>query len=312
MLTTPLSELVGGASPAVRWLQLPRGRFWADPFPLPRAGGFDVLCEGYDYRRDRGFLARVAVEADGSVGAPAVLAGPAGHHLSYPYVVAADGNTHVVPEQSEARRIALYDLDGTALRERAVLLEGIAAVDPTPFAHGGSWWMFLTDRDRDDNGELLLYRAPALHGPWEAHPLNPVVRDIGSARPAGTPFLVDGILYRPGQDCAGGYGSRIAIARVDALTPTSYRETIVTHVEPHGARGRRGMHTLSAGGEIVLVDGKDLVLDASASLAMLRRYAKRLRARLLPPAAAPGDERPATAVSAASSADASVPATLGR
>lgn len=283
ILATPLRELLSGAPPQVRWLPLPREQFWADPFALVTRDGVEVLCEGYDDARRRGFLVRVPLAEDGGVGTPRPLAVPDACHRSYPYVVVDGDRRYVVPEQYQARRVSLYELDGDALCERACLLAGIAAVDPTPFHHDGRWWLFLTDRDRDDNGELLLYHAETLAGPWRPHPLNPIVRDVRCARPAGTPFVLDGVLYRPGQDCANGYGSRIAIARVDALTPTAYRETVVAHVEPQGDRGRRGVHTLAVADGIVLVDGKDVVVDPRATLAPLLRGLRIARRDVRPP-----------------------------
>lgn len=279
VLRTPLRDLVGGAPLRVDWLNLPAGRFWADPFPLAGDGGVELLCEGYDYARDRGYLARVAIDGARAAGTPRVLAAPA-YHLSYPYVVEDEGRIYVMPEAHQTRRVALHTIDDEGLHEAMVLLDGIAAVDPTLVRHDGRWWLFLTDADRDDNGRLLLYHAPALGGPWTPHPLNPVVRDIGCARPAGTPFTIDGTLYRPAQDCSTGYGARVAIARIDLMTPDAYRQTVVAHVAPprRGA-GRHGLHTLSVHRGVALIDGKDLVLDPAATLAVLRAWARRLRRR---------------------------------
>lgn len=279
LLRTPLRDLVAGAPVDVDWLNLPAGRFWADPFPLVTRDGVELLCEGYDYARDRGYLARARIAGARVASAPRVLAAPS-HHLSYPYVVEDGAQTYVMPEAHQARRVALFTIDDDGLHEAAVLLDDIAAVDPTLVRHEGRWWLFLTDADRDDNGRLLLYHAPALRGPWTPHPLNPVVRDIGCARPAGTPFTVDGTLYRPAQDCSTGYGARVAIARIDVMTPDAYRQTVVAHVAPpRRGPGRRGLHTLAVHEGVALIDGKDLVLDPAATLSVLRSWARRLRGR---------------------------------
>jgi hypothetical protein len=195
-------------------------------------------------------------------------------------VVADGAQRYVVPEQSQARRVALYELRAGGLHEVCVLLEGVAAVDPTLLRHGGRWWLFCTDGERDDNGALLLFHAPALRGPWLPHPLNPVVRDVRRARPAGTPFVVNGTLYRPAQDCSTGYGARVALARVDVLDADVYRETVVAHLAPpRRGRGRHGLHTLALRDGVGLVDGKDLVLDPAATWALLRADLRRLRGR---------------------------------
>ena len=274
--TTP-AAIVAGAPATISWLDLPRGRFWADPFPLVSNGRVEVLCEGYDYRRDRGYLARVALEGHRVAGPPNDLA-RFEHHLSYPYVVEDGDVRYVMPEQSQARRVALYTVADDGIREARVLLDGIAAVDPTLIRHDERWWLFVTDAAVDDNGALLLFHASALDGPWMSHPLNPIVRDVRCARPAGTPFAIGGTLYRPAQDCSTGYGARIALARVDVLTTRAYRETVVAHVAPPTrGRGRHGLHTLAVRDGICVVDGKDLVFDPAATLAFLRSDVRRLR-----------------------------------
>ena len=277
VLHTEPAAIVAGAPARISWMDLPRGRFWSDPFPLVTGGRVEVLCEGYDYRRDRGYLARVPLEGHRVAGPPRDLA-RLEHHLSYPYVVEDGDVRYVMPEQSQARRVALYTVAEDGMREARVLIDGIAAVDPTLVRHHGQWWLFVTDGAVDDNGELLLFHAPALDGPWTPHPMNPIVRDIRCARPAGTPFAIDGALYRPAQDCSTGYGARVALARVDVLTTRAYRETVVAHVAPPArGRGRHGLHTLALRDGICVVDGKDRVFDPAATLAILRSDVRRLR-----------------------------------
>ena len=276
ILHTAPAAIVAGASARISWLDLPRG-FWADPFPLVTDGRVEVLCEGYDYRRDRGYLARVALKGQRVAGPPHDLA-RFEHHLSYPYVVEDGDVRYVMPEQFQARRVALYTVAEDGMREARVLLDGIAAVDPTLVRHDDRWWLFVTDGAVDDNGTLLLFHASKLDGAWMPHPLNPIVRDVRCARPAGTPFAIDGILYRPAQDCSTGYGARIALTRVDVLTTQAYRETVVAHVAPPTrGRGRHGLHTLALRDGICLVDGKDRVFDPAATLAFLRSDVRRLR-----------------------------------
>ncbi|BDE06288.1 hypothetical protein WPS_15640 [Vulcanimicrobium alpinum] len=277
VLRTDPAAIVSGTAAQISWLDLPRGHFWADPFPFASGGRFEVLCEGYDYGRDRGYLARVPLEGGRVCGPPRDLA-RLDHHLSYPYVVEDGTSRYVMPEQSQARRVALYEVTSAGLREARVLIEGVAAVDPTLLRRDDRWWLFITDDAVDNNGELLLFHAATLDGPWDAHPLNPIVRDVRCARPAGTPFVIDGVLYRPAQDCSDDYGARVAIARVDVLTPSAYRETVVAHVAPpaHG-RGRHGLHTFALRDGLCVVDGKDRVFDPAATLAILRSDVRRLR-----------------------------------
>jgi hypothetical protein len=134
--------------------------------------------------------------------------------------------------------------------------------------------MFGTRRDRDANAELWLWSAPAFAGPWEPHALNPVKIDVTSARPAGTPFVRDGMLYRPAQDCSHGYGGAIVVNRIDRLDERCFEETVVDRLDLRTDRYAAGNHTVAFGAGLVTIDGKRQIFDLHRSR---RELAARLR-----------------------------------
>ena len=114
-----------------------------------------------------------------------------------------------------------------------------------------------------------------MFGPWTGHPQNPVKIDVTSSRPAGTPFVRDGVLHRPAQDCSSGYGGAVVINAVVTLDDERFEERPVGRVEADGDPYPLGRHTLSYGGGLVAIDGKRSVIDRHRSrrelLARLRR-----------------------------------------
>ena len=159
----------------------------------------------------------------------------------------------------------------------ATLIADIAAVDTTVFQHNGLWWLMCTQLEHDPTLNLFVWYAQDLFGPWKPHAGNPVKTDVRSSRPAGTPFAYNGELYRPSQDCSNSYGGRIVINRVRELTPRTFKEEVAAVVEPY-ADGPypQGIHTLSAVGDMTLVDGKRYKFVASAAKSAILR---RLRGR---------------------------------
>jgi hypothetical protein len=114
-----------------------------------------------------------------------------------------------------------------------------------------------TRYDQGPFDRLYIWHAPDLLGPWEPHAANPVKVDLGSARPAGTPFAYRGDLYRPAQDCSRTYGGRVVINRILRLTPTDFQEELIAYVEPiTDSPYVAGLHTLSSFGDLTLIDGK--------------------------------------------------------
>ena len=51
--------------------------------------------------------------------------------------------------------------------------------------------------------------------------------------------------------------------RILELSPTSFKEETVSHIGPLTGKWCHGLHTLSAVGDITLVDGKCFIVDAA-------------------------------------------------
>jgi hypothetical protein len=142
--------------------------------------------------------------------------------------------------------------------------------DPTVIEHVGRWWLFGTSRGRGVDHALRVWRAPNLTGPWSIHLLDPAKMDGRSARPAGTPFRFDDVLYRPSQDSSPRYGGRVVLNRVETMTLASYAERPVAAIGPHaGSPYPDGLHTLSAAGSRTLIDGNAIQFVPAAVSAEL-------------------------------------------
>jgi hypothetical protein len=262
----------------VRWLAATtRSELRADPFGVMRDGHLSILCEHMSYRENRGYI--VAIESMNAGGATRVAIGPVNPvHMSYPYLLQIGARMMCVPETSAAREVTLYESEHFPDRwvKVATLVTDAALVDATLFEFGEYWWLAASEvADRGANCELYLWYARSMIGPWHPHPGNPVKVDVRSARPAGTPFVVDGTLYRPAQDCSHTYGGRVIINRVHTLTPVAFREEAFAYVDPDPAGPYpEGLHTLSQVGNATLIDGKRIIfIPAEFSRVLAKKLA---------------------------------------
>lgn len=271
----PISGFLTDSTPDIRWIR-ERGssRYLADPFALEHEDKLMALVEDYDYTTRRGVISVVDLDKGGN--AEVVL--DTGVHASYPFIVEDGGEVYCIPETYQANEVRLYRAVEFPHRweQVATLIEGMAALDSTVFLHGGRWWLMCTDEADGSNSKLHLFHAPALFGPWEPHSLNPVKTDIRSSRPAGTPFVHDGALFRPTQDGSESYGGGITMTRIDELTPSTFSEEIVSRVPPPASgRYRDGIHTLSAAGNRTVVDGRrDTFIWAASRREWASRFSK--------------------------------------
>jgi hypothetical protein len=262
---TPEQIVRASVLPPVVWCEAGRGRFFADPFGAIIDGVPTAYCEEMHPSTNRGVILRLEL-VDGEL-VPAERVLNESYHLSYPYVFEHEGAWHAIPESGENDEVALYRLEnsGRDWRKVAVLIQGLRAVDSTVFFHDGKFWMLCGINDDGPSHKLNVYHADALLGPWRPHPRNPVKIDIRSARPAGAPFMLDGALHRPAQDCTRKYGRRVSIVRVTAIDERRYEEETVAVIEPPRGLYARGLHTLSPIGTSTLIDGlhRDFSLRAA-------------------------------------------------
>lgn len=249
--------LTPGNRPPVRWLHAPnRSRFIADPFAIQREDGLHILFEDFDQRTSKGRISKARMTQDCLTESEVVIDEP--FHMSYPYLFEDKGEIYCIPETYQAREVRLYranSFPGSWVKV-ATLIEGVAAVDSTVFQHEGRWWLLATDKETGAGLKLKVWHAGDLLGPWKPHANNPVKVDVRSARPAGTPFVHDGHLYRPCQDSSRTYGGRILINRIVRLSPTEFEEEQAAVVEPYkDGPYPNCLHTLSAAGDVTVIDG---------------------------------------------------------
>lgn len=250
--------LDSGAKRIDFWFPSPPGEtYYADPFVIEKEGSTYVFFEEYDYLVEKGRICYAELSED-SLPSEIGVALELPVHASYPYLLDYRGETYMVPETAEAREIQLFQAREFPHRwtKAAVLMDDIAAVDSTVFQHAGRWWLICTDNDRGPDSHLSVWHSRELLGPWKPHEANPVKVDLATARPAGPPFMLEGHLYRPSQDCSRTYGGRIIINHLSRLTPREFEERPVAAIGPFAnSPYPEGAHTLSSHGGLTLVDG---------------------------------------------------------
>lgn len=241
-----------------------KSRYLADPCVVVRDERAYVFCE--EYRRGAN-IGAVSVSEIGERGAHALRAAiEEPHHLSYPHIFEHGGQTYCVPESGGIRKVCLYRCVEFPDRWEYVhtLIDGFDAADSTIVAYGGRWWLFCTSSEAAAKGfysHLYVWHAADLFGTWTQHVRNPVKIDARSSRPAGPFFVHEGRLYRPAQDCSRSYGGAVQINRVDKLSETEFEESVVGIIRPPRSKYTRGLHTLSAAGDVCVVDVERYLFD---------------------------------------------------
>ena len=230
-------------------IDLPDDTWWADPHLFERDGQMYVFFEQMSTADTHGYLSVAKLDSAGQPSEATKIL-DVGSHLSYPHVFEHESSVYLIPESTSTGSVSLYKADEFPNKWSFVqnLLSDVDLADSTLHHDGKRFWMFCNSwshRTVNERDELFLFYADSLTGPWQAHPLNPVVTGVDRARMAG-PLIHDGRhWYRASQYGAKRYGYGINLHRIEQLDITSYSETTSGQILPDPSSQWLGCHSLS-------------------------------------------------------------------
>jgi hypothetical protein len=268
IVRAPISSfLQSSTKPQIKWFSKPRNdTYLADPFLATVGDKSYVLCEEFDYRKHKGRIVCIEITENDSFSSPQ-LALELPYHCSYPYAINYDGHVYCALETRQIGQISLYEIEKLPDRWKkvATLVDGFAGVDPTITRHNDYWWLFSSTGGEYSASRLFIWYSLSLLGPWKPHAGNPVKTDMRSIRPGGTPFVFDGDLYRPAQDCGQSYGGGIYLNQVVELSPRKFKEEEVAKIAPDNTGPYPdGLHTITVTHNMILVDGNRHAFSTAA------------------------------------------------
>ncbi len=250
----PLLEEGPSGLRAFRWLDSPRGHFYADPMLCRHEDRTWLFVEDFLYAAQEARSILVAeVRDDGGVGAfqPALTRSS---HTSYPLVFCHEGEVFMIPETAGNRRVELY----RAVRfptewHREAVLFPHPAHDTTPLFHDGRWWFFASIVDTNRT-MTHLFSAESLTGDWKLHPNSPIAGPH-EGRSAGPIMLMDRRMIRPTQSSRPVYGYSFSFEEIVQLDAKRFVERRLATFEPTWRRHLVGMHTYGRAGMVEVIDG---------------------------------------------------------
>jgi hypothetical protein len=230
--------------------------FVADPFMIPSGDDWYMFFEVMNAKTGKGDIG-LATSKNGHQWRYQQIVLSESFHLSYPYVFQVNGEYFMIPESYQADSMRLYRAEQFPFRWSHVktLLEG-PWVDSSIFFFQDRWWIF-TNPIAPENQVLELFYADSLFGPWQRHPMSPLIKNNNRwARLGGRIVFVDNKPIRFTQDCYPRYGTRIRAFEVSVLTASDYSERELEY-SPILVAGeefwrQEGMHHIDAH----LIDGK--------------------------------------------------------
>ena len=237
----------------------PLDRYWADPHIILKDDIYYVFIEEYFYHKKKGCISVIEVVGSGNH-KKSIPVLEKTYHLSYPLTFEYDKKYYMVPESSENQTIDLYECVDFPYEWRFVmhLMQNVIAVDTTLFYYSNLWWLFTAMPEKSESLPkvklYLFYSEILLTDNWKAHPKNPIISEIASARPAGKVFTNNGKIYRPSQNASRTYGNSMDINEIILLSENEYMEQRTTSIQPTWDKSIKGTHTFSQEGQLTVLD----------------------------------------------------------
>jgi hypothetical protein len=248
--------------PDIKWIiRKSMDRFSADPFPLgTKNGNLTILFEEFKFDEDYGKISFMTLDKNLSPIKYKTLLDTKSH-LSYPFFFTEENRTYVFPEAAQSGKLTCYEYFPES--ESIVLLKDIIKLpllDSTILKYQKKYWIFGALRENNLNYKLSIFYSESLLGTYKAHACNGANLGLDGIRPAGNFIEVDGIMYRPTQNCKKNYGDSITINKVTELNETNYKEepymTISIDNKDGSNPGIHSIHTINSLDNYIVVDGR--------------------------------------------------------
>lgn len=266
-----LEGIVNGEELRVQWPSNPfHDRWFADPFVLSVDGDeVTLLVEDYRYAEGQGRISRIIVDRKRGaiVSCKTILRGG---HYSFPAILRENGKVYLYPEQSRQGKLELFEycpeteiceyvqtLSEEPLTD-AIIYKGVIYSTRLPEPNGKRLKMFkwpsaVQSSIAASQRSSAFGDSKQLHCVQDANALNLELETLNQpkafvfdeciARNAGDFFEVDGVVYRPAQECNRWYGNALSIQKFENGEFTEVRRI-------------PGMHTLNSYQGVTVVDRK--------------------------------------------------------
>jgi len=237
----------------------PPDRYWADPFIYINGNRYFVFIEEKIYQTGLGRIACLELDTKGDLLSQQTVL-ERSYHLSYPFLFEYQGQLYMLPETAGNRTLEVYRCTHFPNEWEFVhnMMQDVYAVDATLLEHQDKWWLFANIKQGEKGSSLsqlfVFWANSPLSQNWTPHPLNPVVNDARTARPAGYIFSRNGDLIRPSQDNSIRYGKALNFNCITKLSETEYQEVCEVRFEPPRMNKIQATHTFNKNGDLTLID----------------------------------------------------------
>ena len=246
----PLEDVINHKPYEIHYVTgIPRDRWYADPFILDyNDKQIILLVEEWRYINHKGRIAKLIIDRNNYQLLDEIILLELDTHLSFPFIIRKDGKVYVAPENSASGKWNLYEYDSVSEKlkpEKTIVSEPLTDAISTDLL--GKTLIFSTRLSEACGSVLSVYSSEGIK-------LQDIDFHTRVARGAGDWFEIGSKIYRPAQDCNGGYGKAVIIQEINNKSNGSYEFRDVLRIESTNLHFNRGCHTFNHYRELSVVD----------------------------------------------------------
>lgn len=232
-----------------------RKQWFADPFILDVTPTTIVcLVEELSYKTMRGRIAKLVIDRNTYKLQSIKIILDLPTHLSFPFIFRKNGKVYLMPENSSSGKSVLYTYNPSD--DSLVIHNDVASrpfTDATIFSDGEKSFLITTQKPTPNGNVLDIYEFDVDSLKAGEEPITSIAFDNNCARNAGGIFKAAGRIFRPAQDCNGGYGKGVILQE---LKKTSKGFSFVDYCSfyPDSWTYHMGYHTFNSYEGITVVD----------------------------------------------------------
>ena len=254
-IESDLGDIVEGKDYNVRYLKHNyNDRWFADPWLLSVDDNtIKVLVEEKKYgENQKGYISLMTVDRENYqlIDLKTALRLPS--HLSFPAILRENGKVYIYPENAEGEGLALYELQDEKFCSFVHNLSKDPLADAVITDCLGERLMFSTSLPEQNGSLISIHQIDTEKG--ISHKIGEYLFESNIARNAGDWFEIDNRVYRPAQDCNGGYGKAVIIQKVDRNSKGEISFTDVRRLTSSHHHLDLGMHTFNSLNGLTVID----------------------------------------------------------
>lgn len=177
-------------------------------------------------------------------------------HLSYPAILRNNGKIYVYPENGASGKLYMYEFDKSIhklIKPKLILDESVA--DATIFKQGEKWFLIAT-KTPDTRKNAYIYSSTTFDGIYSPVSDKPFATSLESSRSGGDLINMNGVIYRPAQDCSERYGGALSIMKFSLKQSSTeeIEECLAFKIKPLSWRYNLGIHTINFYKNVCVID----------------------------------------------------------